>query len=177
MINKEKRDILIFPKFDNLDLIESVRKKYDPLYSLVDPHITVVFPFSDVISNDKLSTKISNLLKDFEPFEVVFKGISISKDNYIFLNQVIGNDKIIKLHDLIYSNILPTHLNTKIEYIPHITLGRLNDSKALKESTAFNIYSFNENFPYEFKTIINKISIEQIGENEESIIVSEINFI
>ncbi len=163
--NKGKRDILIFPKFDNLDLIEDVREKYDPLYGLVKPHIIVVFPFSDNISNEDLSSKLFNLLENFEPFEVAFKGVSISHDNYIFLNQTIGNDKIIKLHDLIYSNILPTHLNTTNEYIPHITLGRLDTANLLD----------NKDFPYEFQTTINKISIEQIGEHEESIIVNEIN--
>lgn len=164
MPNKGKRDILIFPKFDNIELIKNIRKKYDPLYSLIMPHITLVFPFSDNISNQELNSKLSKLLENFKPFEVIFKGTSISKDKYIFLNQIKGNDEIIKLHDLIYYNILPTHLNSKIEYIPHITLGRLNN----------NSNEFLEEFPYKFKTKIDKICIEQIGENEESIIIKEI---
>ena len=55
MPNKGKRDILIFPKFDNIELIKNIRKKYDPLYSLIMPHITLVFPFSDNISNQELN--------------------------------------------------------------------------------------------------------------------------
>ena len=30
-INKGKRDILIFPKFKNIDKIQEIRKKYDEL--------------------------------------------------------------------------------------------------------------------------------------------------
>ena len=164
MINKGKRDILIFPEFDNIDLIENIRKKYDPLYGLIKPHITLAFPFSDEMTNEFLISKLSNLTKLLKSFDVAFKGTSISHDNYIFLNQIYGNEKIIRLHDLIYSNILPTHLNSDIKYIPHITIGRL-----------FGDDTFNEDFPYEFKTTIDKICIEQIGEHEESIIIKEIN--
>ena len=40
--NIGKRDILIFPKFDNIDIINQVRNKYDRLANLVNPHITLV---------------------------------------------------------------------------------------------------------------------------------------
>jgi hypothetical protein len=40
--NIGKRDILIFPKFDNIDIINEVRNKYDRLANLVNPHITLV---------------------------------------------------------------------------------------------------------------------------------------
>lgn len=34
-----------------------------------------------------------------------------------------GNDKIIKLHDELYTNILSEHLRKDIEFIPHIGIG------------------------------------------------------
>ena len=71
-------------------------------------------------------------------------------------------ENIIKLHDLIYSSILPSHLNKNIPFIPHITLGQASD------------ISFLKNFNYEFSTNISEISIEIIGENEESIIYKNI---
>ena len=43
--NIRKRTIMIFPKFSNQEIIDEIRKKYDPLYNLVKPHITLVFPF------------------------------------------------------------------------------------------------------------------------------------
>ena len=36
---------MIFPEFDNMDVIDKIREKYDPLAKLVRPHITIVFPF------------------------------------------------------------------------------------------------------------------------------------
>ena len=85
-----KRDILIFPKFDNINLLQNIRKKYDRLYMLVPPHITLVFPFTDNISNENLYIKLKELIKDTKKFKVKFKGLSLSDDNFIFLNCVLG---------------------------------------------------------------------------------------
>lgn len=161
-INKGKRDILIFPKFKNINKIQELRDKYDPLTNLIAPHITIAFPFSDNISNEELIKKLTNLLKDFKPFTIVFKGLSISYDNYIFLNCIQGNQEIIQLHDKIYEQILPSHFKKSIKYIPHITLGVAN-----------NIDNLNA-FEDEFKIIVDEISIELIGEHEESIIIKNI---
>lgn len=160
--NANKRDILIFPKFSNIDLIQNIRDKYDPLANLVAPHITLAFPFSDNISDDDLIKKLSHLLINYTPFNITFKGISLSDDNYIFLICIDGNNEIINLHDEIYKQILPTHLNKSIKYVPHITLGKSNN---IKEFTLFDV---------EFKTIVDQISIELIGKNEESIILKNI---
>lgn len=162
--NIGKRDILIFPKFKNIDKIQEIRNKYDKLANLVPPHITLAFPFSDTISDEELIEKLSNLLITYKPFDITFKGISLSKDNYIFLNCVKGNKKIIHLHNEIYSKILPSYFEKSFKYAPHITLGQSDNIIELKH------------FQYEFKTIVDEVSIELIGEHEESIILKNIKF-
>ena len=160
--NIGKRDILIFPKFKNIHLIQDIRNKYDPLANLIAPHITLAFPFSDDMSDKELIVKLSNLLITYKPFSITFKGISLSDDNYIFLNCTKGNQKIIQLHNEIYKKIIPNHFKKSIKYIPHITLGQSNNIKKL------------DSFTYEFETIVDEISIELIGEHEESIIIKNI---
>ena len=49
-----------------------------------------------------------------------------------------------------------------IKYIPHITLGKANNIQEL------------DSFDYEFKTVVDEIAIELIGEHEESIIIKKI---
>ena len=49
-INKGKRDILIFPNFDNIHEIQEIRKKYDELYSILPTHMTLAFLFKTEIS-------------------------------------------------------------------------------------------------------------------------------
>ena len=161
-INKGKRDILIFPKFENINKIQEIRNKYDSLADLIAPHITIVFPFSDNISNEELIVKLTNLLENVKPFSIVFKGLSLSDDNYIYLNCTKGFQEIIELHDKIYSQLLPSHFKKSIKYIPHITLGQTNNLNDL------------DLFEYEFKSIVDELSIELIGEREESIIIKNI---
>lgn len=161
-INKGKHDILIFPKFKNIDKLQEIRNKYDPLANLIAPHITLVFPFSDNISNENLIAELTDLLKYFKPFTIIFKGISLSDDNYIFLDCIQGYKEIIQLHNEIYKQILPAHFKKAIKYIPHITLGQSN-----------NIEEFNT-FTYEFESIVDEVTIESIGEHEESIIIKNI---
>lgn len=157
-----KRDILIFPKFNNIDIIDDIRNNYDRLANLVRPHITLAFPFKDEMSNEDLISKLSTLLKSYSTFEVTFKGISLSDDNYVLLNCIKGNSILIDLHNEIYEKLIPNHLKKTINYIPHITLGQ-----------ADNLENFS-NFNYEFTTIINEVSVEFIGEHEESIIIGNI---
>ncbi len=162
-INKGKRDILIFPKFENVLEIEKIREKYDELYGILPPHITLAFPFKNDISNDDLKEQLLAILKNIKPFKVKCKGISLRKDErinsyYIFLNIIEGKDKIYEIHDRIYKNILKDIDIKKYNYEPHITLGNTDD--------------FNEKIELneEFETIIDSIIVEKIGKDESSII-------
>lgn len=158
-----KRDILIFPKFKNIDKIQKVRLKYDSLAKLVPPHITLVFPFSDNISNEDLVTLVKSKIQNLRPFYVKFSGVlmkydSYTKSNYIYLNCKEGKDIIQNLHDLFYSvSPISEHFNPNIKYIPHITLGHT-------DSIDFELDDI-------FEYIVDEIVIEGIGENEESIII------
>ena len=40
-INKGKRDVIIIPEFSNVQVIEKIREKFDELYGIVSPHITL----------------------------------------------------------------------------------------------------------------------------------------
>ncbi len=167
-INKGKRDILIFPKFENISEIEKVRKKYDELYGILPPHITLAFPFRNDISNNKLKEQLLDVISDIKPFKVKCKGISLKKDEkinsyYIFLNIVEGKEKIVEIHNRIYKNILKDIDVKKYNYEPHITLGNTNN------------FDEKVNLNEEFETIVESIIVESIGEDESSIIEFEIN--
>ena len=166
-INKGKRDILIFPRFENIEKIQRIRKKYDELYEIIPPHITLAFPFENEISNNEIKVKLKQLLKEVKPFKITCKGISIKEDKrvgtfYIFLNIIEGKEILKDINKKIYTEILNKPI---IEiYEPHITLGTTNN--------------INEKIQLdeEFETIVNSVVVETIGENEESIIEFEIEF-
>ena len=70
-----------------------------------------------------------------------------------------GEEIIIDIHKRIYSDIL--HDKLTFDYKPHITLGCTKEMIDL---------SLDE----EFETIVDQLSVELIGENEESNIVIQV---
>lgn len=167
-INSGKRDILIIPKFSNVDKIQKIREKYDELYNIIMPHITLAFPFENDISNEMLKEELENILKDIKPFSIKCKGISLKKDNrigtyYIFLNIVEGKEIINEIYNSIYKNVLNDIDITKYDYEPHITLGTTdNPNEIIKLAD-------------DFESTVSSIVVERIGKNEESIIEFEIS--
>lgn len=166
-----RRTIMIFPEFENSHVIDKIRAKYDPLADLVRPHITLVFPFEGQFGNDTLKRVLDRRLEGIEPFELCVRGISSQKGYmgyyYLFLDIVKGAEEITKIHDALYENEF-RHYDLGSGYFPHITVGKL-PSKELLDEALEDIRDMND----EFRTTVKKISVEMIGENEESIIIIE----
>lgn len=164
------RTIMIFPDFDNMEVINRIREKYDPLAKLVNPHITIVFSFKSEISNEELSHILDKRLYGIKPFEIELQGISKCKDrfgNYLFLDIIKGKENIIEIHNNLYRNEFKT-FDLGLDYLPHITVGNLINSQELDKA-----YESAKNINYKFVSIVNKISVEMIGNNKESIIIIE----
>lgn len=168
-----KRCIMIFPHFGNMQLIDNIRKKYDPLAEHVRPHITLVFPFESNLNTDKLKEHIENVISGIMPFDIRLSRItpSTSFGNYLFLNIIEGLNQIVELHKRLYNDILeefyPRWLSVG-EFLPHMTVGNINDSEAFNKAVEETKYIDDM-----FESTVDMISVEIIDENENSII--EIN--
>lgn len=158
-----RRSIVIFPEFSNIELIDKLRKDYDPLVDKIPPHITVVFPFESSHSQNELKEHLQNALKRFNSFDIRLTGITGAERGYLFLNVKKGNDQIIELHDRLYSGILATYRFRKTTYFPHLTVGRLKSS-ALYNSALQMTKEFN----HEFVATVEKVALESIDEMERS---------
>jgi len=172
-----QRCIMIFPEFENIEEIERIRRKYDPLVKHVKPHITLVFPFRSHIEKYDLQTHIVNVISDISPFKLKMGGISGQSErfgNFLFLNIQEGEHEIIQLHKNLYTGILEEfHYNfLKTGYSPHLTVGKIPQEneyvQALQATNAFNEI---------FETVVNKVSVEIIDDNEDSIIEMEISLL
>ncbi|WP_026884721.1 2'-5' RNA ligase family protein [Clostridium akagii] len=161
-----KRSVILFPKFNNYNSINSIREKYYPLVKCIPPHITIVFPFESNISTNELNEHFKESLKGIKKFDIQLKDITGDfRDGFLFLNVKKGNDNIIELHDKLYSGILQNFLIKKITYCPHLTVGRLKEQKEFD-----NVINELSCFSGKFKTVIDKIFVENIDINEKSII-------
>ena len=136
MSDTVKRAIVILPRFDGPDQIEQLRRRFDPLASRIAPHITLVFPFESELSADQLRAHIGQAIQGIAPFKVQLRGITEHDGEYLFLNVVRGVDRLIELHDRLYSGPLASHLMPEIPYHPHVTVGRLAGRTALSNALA-----------------------------------------
>lgn len=165
------RTIMIFPEFNNMEVIDKIRAQYDPLAKLVRPHITIVFPFDSHRSDEELKAVLKNRLQSVKSFKLEMKGVGKHKDrfgNYLFLEVIRGKKELCDIHDILYQNEFSDY-DLGLTYVPHITIGKMSERRELDEA-----YNKVKNLSETFCTIINKVSVEMIGDNEESIIVTEI---
>ncbi|HDR7779243.1 MULTISPECIES: 2'-5' RNA ligase family protein [Bacillus] len=161
--------ILVFLNNMSIDKIENIRQKHDPLFGLIPPHITIVFPFKSNISSDALKFHILNLSKGVGKIEIEFANCITNVGNYLFLEVERGKEQIEELHAKLYTGPLLQFLRTDIPYIPHVTVGR-KESAELAAEVVKDIHSFPENL----QCVIDRISVERIGDNGESIIEFEV---
>ena len=164
------RTILLFPNLTNLDIVQRLRSLYDPLAHLIRPHITVAFPFKSEITNQELDGLLEKKLKHFSSFPLKLQGFSSHSDsfgNYLFLNVIQGKEQLLELHNLVYSGPLK-EFSPKQPYTPHMTIGRLSTPNQMA-SALENVKEITTSFD----TIVDTLSVEMIGENEESIILLE----
>jgi 2'-5' RNA ligase len=150
------RAIHIFPEFDNSEILDSYRKKYDPLYDLINIHITLVFPFKSKLTSKDIKEHIRSSLSGVESFNVICNGFSKSSDGYIFLNVIDGFDRLVSINDKLYSGILSNFRNKDIDYSPHITIGKIEQEEKL-DSILFDLNSLNLFFKDNIKNIYTEI--------------------
>lgn len=165
-----RRCILIFPKFQDEYRIEAIREKYDPLFGIIKPHITLVFPFYSQLTKDELCAHISSALSPFRAFPIVMRGVSTHRHpdgRYIFLDVAEGAESIHMISERLYGGALEKYRSDRYDtsYVPHITLGRFQD-----ESTLQSALMQTGNFSRDFCTTVRNIDVETIGDDGSSAI-------
>ncbi|MEQ3339377.1 2'-5' RNA ligase family protein [Clostridium butyricum] len=172
----KKRTIMIFPQFENINIINEIREKYDPLAKHVSPHISLVFTFESSLTSSELNEHLKKVLLGIRPFRLTLQEI-VKVDNplgmYLFLDIKQGNKEIKKMNLKLYTGILQTYkpawLN-KETFMPHMTIGSFTSREDLNIA-----FKDTELIKESFSTIVDKISVEIIDENEDSIIEIEID--
>ncbi|MGH4120360.1 2'-5' RNA ligase family protein [Clostridium sp.] len=174
--NIKKRTIMIFPQFGNVNIINEIREKYDPIANHVRPHITLVFTFDSSLTSIEIKEHLKKALDGTRQFRLTLQEI-VKIDNplgmYLFLDIKQGNEQIKELSRKLYKGILqnykPDWLSDKT-FMPHMTIGSFTSKEDLNIA-----FKDTELIKEEFTTIVDKISVEIIDENEDSIIEVEVD--
>ncbi|GGE22955.1 putative phosphoesterase YjcG [Marinithermofilum abyssi] len=119
-----KYGIAVFPEKKVQDIANSYRKRYDPHYSLIPPHITLKQAFE--MDDDQLSRAIVHLdqvAQQTSPFEARFTKVSTfhPTNNVIFLS-IADPAPFKSLHEKINQGCLQHE--ESYDFIPHLTIGQ-----------------------------------------------------
>jgi len=119
-----KYGIVAFPSKKLQDLANGYRKRYDPHYALITPHITIkgVFDASDTEIDD-VAKAIKEVTQKHSPFELNVEKVSTFAPitNAIYF-KVTPNDEILNLHKDLNVNFFGDA--SEHSFIPHITIAQ-----------------------------------------------------
>ena len=169
-----------FPDID-YSKINLFRKKYDPTYRVIDPHITLMFPIPASVGEKNLTQHLTAVLKSVNPSSIHMAGFIKSWDHWLFLTLKEGNSEVIQLYDQIYSGILSSYKRSDIPFIPHIGLGLFTKKgadyslldpqeveldqkrydKALKEAESLDL---------DHKSVLDKVSLLKLNHDLSKVI-------
>lgn len=119
-----KYGIIAFPSKKIQDLANTYRKRYDPHYALITPHITLKDAFdADESQIDEISSKLLEISAQYAPLQIHASRISsfYPTTNTIFF-RVEPTDQLNNLHQTLQENLNigePKHV-----FVPHITIGQ-----------------------------------------------------
>lgn len=119
-----KYGIVIFPSKKLQNTVNSYRKRYDPHYALIPPHLTIknAFDASNEEIND-ITRELESISKQTKPFTLkVVKVSSFSPVNNVIYLKVDPNEELLKLHHALHSGYFAGE--PEYAFVPHITIGQ-----------------------------------------------------
>lgn len=118
--------------------IEAFRERHDrPHVDVVKAHFTLVFGIDDV-GYDCFRRHVEGVARSCASIVFCCRSAMPVKDHeqevyHVFLIPDEGNCQILSIHDKLYQGPLKPHLRLDIPFIPHITIGTLNDPAEAKQ--------------------------------------------
>lgn len=165
-----ERAVLLFPAL-NKEMgiaVEALRKRFDPLYGLIAPHITLAFPFRLPLDDAALAAHIADATRGFPAFSIELGTVSLQQGPhgyYLLLNVLRGEKYLHALHERLYTGALAPCKST-IPYAPHLTLGKFSTREALTKAAAL---ANGLTLDLVCETRIQTVWAERVGANGESI--------
>ena len=125
-----KYGIVAFPSKKLQDLANTYRKRYDPHYALVTPHMTLKDPFEvDESDVNKISEALSKIASEFGPLHIHASRISsfFPVTNAIYF-RIEPTEQLVDIHTAI-NEAIPAG-EEKHTFAPHITIAqKMTDSE------------------------------------------------
>lgn len=125
-----KYGIVAFPSKKVQDFANSYRKRYDPHYALITPHMTVKGVFeADENEIKTIAEQVAEIAKNHKPFTLKTTKVSsfAPVTNAIFF-KVEPTEQLVALHDDL--NAIDFNDEENYSFVPHITIAqKMNSSE------------------------------------------------
>lgn len=119
-----KYGIAIFPSKSVQDQANALRKRYDPRYSLIPPHITLKDSFEVAAEEiNAIVAKLRQIARESEPFYIHINKVSTFEPvtNCIYL-KIEPVEQLKELNEKLQEDIFEN--NQKHAFVPHITVAQ-----------------------------------------------------
>lgn len=119
-----KYGVVIFPSKKLQDIVNSYRKRYDPNYSLIPPHITIKYPFDSTEENiHKVAKYLEEVSADMRPFLLrVLKVSTFQPVNNVIYLKIEPTSDLVALQQKLQNDLMGS--DSEFAFVPHITLGQ-----------------------------------------------------
>lgn len=119
-----KFGVVIFPSKNLQDLANSYRKRYDPHYALITPHLTLKNAFEATEEEAKdYADKLRRVAASHKAFTLKTSKISSFQPvNNVIYFKVDKTDELSALHNEVNQEF--TEQNLEYAFVPHITIGQ-----------------------------------------------------
>lgn len=131
---------IAYPEMNDADYqrIQQYRRENDEwLFTVVDPHITFVFPVFEMPESD-FNAEVEDLCSNVRKIDFVCRCAIINKDSFSDYYHALlapdeGFSRIVKLHDKLYGRNLKPYHRMDIDFIPHMGIGNSKDKDKCKQ--------------------------------------------
>lgn len=119
-----KFGVAIFPSKRLQDLANSYRKRYDPHYALISPHITLKGPFEAAeVQFKELSQRLTQIASATRPFPLrVLRVSSFKPVNNVIYFKIDPIEQLAELQQALHTDMIG--YAPEYSFVPHITIGQ-----------------------------------------------------
>lgn len=115
--------IVIFPSKELQDLANSYRKRYDPHYSLIPPHLTLKETFKTDINVEEITNTLEEITSRYEPFTMNVRKVSSFQPIHNTIHfKAETTPELIRLNNDLHDKLPggePEH-----PFVPHVTIAQ-----------------------------------------------------
>lgn len=126
--------VAIFPSKDLQDKVNQYRKRYDPMYAYIAPHITIKSNFeADEADKGKIVDYLKKVAKDHQPTEINIKKVSnFAPTSPVIYFKVEPNETLTSMHDVL--NTEDFYGEAKHPFVPHLTIAHTETSQEFEDA-------------------------------------------